>query len=319
MKVVLSVLVVVLGVVTGTAHAQEKKPAAQFRLFVATQVQPASTPGQPARPALPRSGTWRELRVGESHELIVQIGRSPSGCGFIWGGNNFGASAHFGWRIVFTPTAVSREYADVKLRWVRAVEDGKPNGTALRETDVRLRPGGGFPLDATALSGVSAPGCRNAVVSLYIQLDEVEPRRDRVVATDLWLVHRHSDGREHIQQLNVRGGFHETLPFYFDDIRVGRDVLDVYGTIRATSTTGNAVVLEFSAMRRWSRGSEYPEVRALGNGGTTFTLTPDDVTSVIIPLVTEGLPLDGAASQPGRDPALLGHSLSIRLRSRQMR
>jgi hypothetical protein len=319
MKMFLSMLVVALGVVSEPAFAQKKKPAAQFRLFVATQVQPASTPGQPVRPAKPRSGTWRDLRVGEPHELIVQIGRSPSGCGFIWGGKGFGESAHFGWRIALIPTTVSRDYADVTLRWVRAVEDGKPNAGALRETDVRLRPGEGFPLDATALSGVSAPGCRNAVVSLYIQLDEVEPRRERVVATDLWLVHRDPDGREVTQQLNVRGKFNDTVPFYFDDIRVGRDVLDVYGTLRAKTSSDNTVALEFRALRRWSRGTEYPELWALGDGGTTFTLKPDDVTSVVIPLVTEGLPLDGAATQPGRDPALSGHSLSIRLRSRQIR
>lgn len=308
-----------LGVWSVPAHAQKPKPAARFSLYIATQVQPAPRPGEPLRVAQPRSGTWRDLRVGEPHELIVQIGRSPSGCGFVWGGKEFGDSAHFGWRLELTPTGISSDHADVHLRWVRAVQDGKPNTGPLSETNVRLRPGDGFTLDATALSGVSAPGCRNAVVSLYVQLDEVEPRRERVVATDLWLVHRDPDGREYTQQLNVRGGFNDTLPFYFDDIRVGRDVLDVHGSIRARTTSSNALELEFRAMRRWSRGTESPEVRMLGDGETTFTLKPDDVTSVVIPLVREGLPLDGASTQPGRDPALLGHSLSIRLRSRQIR
>lgn len=318
-KMFLPILVVALSVVSSPAYAQEKKAAARFRLYVATQVQPSPTRGQPLRVAQPRSGTWRELRVGESHELIVQIGQSPSGCGFYWGGEAFDDIAHFGWRLELTPTTISSDHADVHLRWVRGVQDSKPNAGPFSETNARLRPGEGFTLDATALSGVSAPGCRNAVVSFYVQLDEVEPRRERVVATDLWLVHRDADGREFTQQLNVRGGFNETLPFYFDDLRVGKDILDVYGSIRAKSSAANTVVLEFDAMRRWSRGTEYPEVRVLGNGGTTFTLKPDDVTSVVIPLVTEGLPLDGASTRPGRDPALLGHSLSIRVRSRQIR
>jgi len=317
MKMVLAILVVALGVVWSPAYAQEKKPAARFSLRIGTTIQPPAIAGQPLPAVKPWTGTWRNLVVGESHDLVVQMRRA--GCYFLWGADDFEADAAFGWRLEVTPTAWAREHADVRLRWVRGVQDGKPTATPMSETNVRLRPGDVLTLDAGPLTTLPAPACRNAVVSFFVELEEVEPRRERVVATDLWLVHRDPDGREYTQQLNVRGGFHDTLPFYFDDIRVGKDILDVYGSIRAKSTATNAVVLEFDAMRRWSRGAEYPEVRVMGNGGTTFTLKPDDVTSVVIPLVTEGLPLDGASSQPGRDPALLGHSLSIRLRTRQIR
>lgn len=317
MRAFLSVLVFAFVVGSASVLTQGPKSAARFSLRIATTLQPPATPGQPLPAVKPWTGTWRNLVVGESHDLRVQMDRTV--CYFVWGVDDFSPDASFGWRLVVTPTALGREHADVRLRWVRGVQDGKSTSAPVNETTVRLRPGDALTLDAGHLTTLPEPACRNAVVSFSVALEEVEPRRERVVATDLWLVHRDPDGREYTQQLNVRGRFHDTVPFYFDDIRVGRDVLDVHGTLRAKTTSDNAVVLEFTAMRRWSRGTEYPEVRVLGNGATTFTLRPDDVTSVVIPLVTEGLPLDGKASQHGRDPALLGHSLSIRLRSRQIR
>lgn len=311
-------IMLVLSLLSGPASAQVQKPSARFSLRIGTTIQPPAIPGQPHPAVKPWTGTWRNLIVGEPHDLIVQM--AGRGCYFLWGADDFVPNAAFGWRLEVATTAVAREHADVRLRWVRGVQDGKSTSApSMSETNVRMRPGDVLTLDAGHLTTLPASACRNAVVSFFVALEEVEPRRARVVATDLWLVHRDPDGREYTQQLSVRGGFHETLPFYFDDIRVGRDVLDVHGSIRAKTTTDSAVVLEFSAMRRWSRGTEYPEVRVLGNGVATFTLKPDDVTSVVIPLVTEGVPLDGTATQPGRDPALLGHSLSIRLRSRQIR
>lgn len=312
-----TILILAISVLAPSAHAQGQKPAARFSLKVGTTIQPPAVPGQPPPVVKPWTGTWRNLVVGESVDLIVQMYRT--GCYFVWGADAFEPDAAFGWRLEATPTALAPGHADVRLRWVRGVQDGKTTSTPMSETNVRLRPGDVLTLDAGHLTTLPTTACRNAVVSFFVELEEVEPRRERVVATDLWLVHRDADGREVTQQLNVRGGFNETLPFYFDDLRVGKDILDVYGSIRAKSTGTNAVVIQFDALRRWSRGAEYPEVRGLGNGGTTFTLKADDVTSIVIPLVTEGLPLDGAASQPGRDPALLGHSLSIRLRSRQIR
>jgi hypothetical protein len=300
------------------ADAQDQKPVARFSLEIATKVQPAPTPGQPLRSAHPRSGTWRNLITGESVRIATYM--AGQGCGFITGAADFAGNPTFGWRLEATPVSLQPDHAVVRLRWTREFQEGRASGLPASEATVMLRPGDDIALDSALMSmSFPVPGCRGRLATLVVALKEVEPQRERVASTDLWLVHRAPDGRETSQQLNVRGGYNEELPFVFDDLRIGQDTLDISGSVLARTGSGGTVALQFTAERRWSRGTGFPSVKVLGNGGTTFTLKPDDVTSVMIPLVTEGVPMDARSSQPGRDPALLGHSLSIRLRSRQIR
>lgn len=300
------------------ALAQEQKPGARFSLEIATRVQPAPTPGQPLRAASPRSGTWRNLVTGESVRIATYMG--GRGCGFITGASEFNGNPTFGWRFEATPVSFHSDYAVVRLRWTREFQEGRASGLPSSETTVLLRPGDDIALDSALISmSFPVPACRGRLATLVVALKEIEPQRERVVSTDLWLVHRAPDGRETSQQISVRGGYNVTLPFLFEDLRIGQDILDISGTVLARTGPGGTVRVQFGAERRWSRGTEFPSVHVLGNGEVTFTLKPDDVTSVVIPLVTEGQSSDTVASQPGRDPALLGHSLSIRLRSRQIR
>jgi hypothetical protein len=227
-------------------------------------------------------------------------------CGFITGGDTFQSSATFGWRVDATPVTLAQDFAVVRVRWSREIVDGKPSGEEPTDLLMRFRAGEAATLDSAVLKNSPAMACRNVLATLIVALKETEPYRERVVSTDLWLVHRGPDGKERTQQLNVRGGFNETMPFVFDDIKVGADVLDVNGTLTPRSTADGSILLEFSAERRWSRAAQSPDTVVVGNGVTSLALKPGDVTSISIPLEVRAKPLPG-------------HTLSIRVRSAQIR
>jgi hypothetical protein len=292
----------------GAAAPVSQQPTSRFQLEIATKIQPGAASSRPPRPASPRSGTWRDLEVDKPIRLVTFM--AGQGCGFFAGSTEFSSAATFGWRIEATPITLAGDHAVVRLRWIREVVNGKPSGLPAVETVVMLRPGDDVPLDSAVLANFPIENCRGNLATLVVALKEKEPYRARVVSTDLWLVHRDGEGREQTEHVMVRGEFHAPMPFFFADRRLGRDVLDVHGELLPRPGPNGRIKLEFDAVRRTSAGPDVQDGVVLGFGRTALTLAPDDVTEVVLPLAPGGRPLD---------PALVGHSLSIRIRTRQIR
>lgn len=300
-------LLVALGALASPAEAQSQTPPARFQMEISTHVQPGSPSGQQLRSGRPSSGTWRDLVLGQPIRLVTYT--AGAGCGFVAGSREFRGTPTLGWRLEATPTEIGDKHVTVRLRWTREIQDGKATGLPANETTILLLPGDTATLDVV-LRGSVPENCRGYLATLLVALKETEPHRPRVVSTDLWLVHRDPQGRELTQQLTVRGGYNVTLPFVFNGVRIAGSLLDIEGTLLARTGPNNGVLLEFEAERRWSRDGAFPDISVVGNGRTTFNLQPGDVTSVVLPLKAGGAVAD---------PALAGHSLSLRLRSSQIR
>jgi hypothetical protein len=315
-------VLLVIGLLSAPEVQASQTALPRFQLEIATGLRypdKSATAGETPRWTKPRTGTWRELVVGRTIEMATFMGGST--CGFITGSSRFSAAATFGWEVEATPITLGDDHAVVRIRWSRGVGGGMPPGEPPPEMLMRFRPGEEAYLDSTVLTDSAPPACRGALATLIVALKEVEPYRERVVSNDLWLVHRQPDGQERTLQVNVRGGFNQPIPFVFDDLAVGTLALDVRGTLLPRFLPDGSINLELSAERRWSRGSEVPNTLVLGNGSMILHMKPDDVTSISIPLTgREGFAIGMGASRTAvTAEAIDGHSLSLRVRSRQIR
>jgi len=287
-----------IGVGSVTAAGQPTAPA--FQLWVETEVHYENRPGGPS------SGAGIDLVLGvPNHRLTHSV---ENNCGFAAGYKDFDNSADIGWRVDATPTEITHEYARVRVRWARGVVDGKRTREQSHETEVRLRPGDQLRLDTYAMS-TRDEACQRPMAALLISLRHTEPPRERVVSTDLWLVHRRADGKETIQQQTVRTNFGRAGGFYFDELRVGDIVLDVFGELTPRARPDGAITLDLSTKREvFVQGKsqlESPNHSYVGTGGAALVFRPDDVVSFEIPMKSW--------------PSLSGDSVSLRVRTRQIR
>ena len=248
-----------------------------------------------------RISMWRPLMNGQPVRQSVY--NYEKGCGFIFGVNaEVPADVVIGWKLQATPLEITPEHVRLQIAWSREVESGTRAHLA-KEVTLLLRPGDVVSLDSAVL-----PRCQNSLATFVIALKGEAPGRRRVAATDLWLVHREPDGKEHTEQLNVRGGFDERIPFVFDGVEVGGMTIDVAGSITPRSGTDGEIALEFDSHRNVRGSTPRAEWGYFGGGSTVLRVAPSDVVSIEFPLPTS----------EGFEP-LRGHSLSIRVRSRQIK
>jgi hypothetical protein len=144
---------------------------------------------------------------------------------------------------------------------------------------------------------------------VFVSLRHKEPPRERVVSTDLWLVHRSAAGQESIQQQTVRTNFGRPGGFYFDALKVGDIVLDVFGELTPRARPDGSITLELSTQREvFVQGTsqlESPNHSYVGTGGAALVFRPDDVVSFEIPM------------KPWA--SMSGDSFTLRVRTRQIR
>lgn len=285
---------------TGTTTAPQQAAAPAYQLWVETEMHYENRPGGS------NSAAGIDLALGvPSHRLTYSI---DNNCGFAAGRKDFDDSANIGWRVDATPTEITHEHVVVSLKWSRGVVNGKRTGTESHSTAVRLRPGDKMRLDTFPMM-TRTEGCTKPIATLLVSLRHKEPPRARVVSTDLWLVHRRADGKETIQQQTVRTNFGQAGGFYFDEVKVGGIVLDVFGELTPRARADGSITLALSTQREVSvQGEsqlESPNHSYVGTGGAALVFRPDDVVSFEIPM------------KPWA--AISGDSFTLRVRTRQIR
>lgn len=292
--------------------------------FATLGVAPSAPPDQAARPAYqlsvetevhygnrhggPNSGSGIDLVLGVSdHRIIYSISNN---CGFSAGSGlrDFDNSAEIGWRVDITPTEITPDHARVRVKWSRGVVGGIRTREESHESTVLLRPGDQLRLDTFRMS-TRVEVCQQPIATLLVSLHYKEPPRARVVSTDLWLVHRSADGKETIQQQTVRTNFSQPAGFYFDALKVGDMLLDVFGELTPRAVPDGSIRLDVTAQREvFLQGRsqlESPNHSYIGTGGAALVFRPDDVVSFEIPMT--------------QVPSLTGDRFTLRIRTRQIR
>ncbi len=307
-------ILLAFGLATG---AIEQAPPAMFDLMLRTEMRFDDKPGGNS------SYAARPLVKGQSLRMRTYSGSNS--CGFSAGVKEFDSAAAIGWQVDAMPVEITTDHAVLRLHWSREVELGRIAGKEFQEAVVLLRPGDSLPLDSFVLPAVPG-GCNSPVGTLVVGLMAHYVERVPVTSTDVWLVHKHPDGKETTQHLNVRGELNSRIPFFFDPERADTAALDVFGAITLRPKAGGLVALELSAQRLLvgepnAINSSYfgnPEGRkvggnsrdlAMGGGGQmVIQIGPESVTSFEIP----------QGSGPGWE-AFAGHSLALRVQSKRLR
>lgn len=288
------------GIGAGASTTPSQNTAPAYQLWVETEMHYENRHGGR------NSGSGINLTLGApAHRVTYSI---ENNCGFAAGYKDFDNAAEIGWRVDVTPMALTHEHATVRLKWSRGLVNGKRTSSPSHESVVLLRPGDEMRLDTFAMT-TREENCQRPMATLFVSLRHKEPERARVVSSDLWLVHRRADGKESIQQQTVRTGFAESGRFYFDELKVGGIVLDVFGELTPRARADGAITLELSAQREVSvQGKsqlESPSHSYVGTGAAALAFRPDDVVSFEIPM------------KPWA--AMSGDSFTLRVRTRQIR
>ena len=215
------------------------------------------------------------------------------------------------WRIDVTPTRVVRDAVTFRLRWQMAGlgQAGLQfsDGPAIRgDIELTLRPGESWPVYTLRnISGYSCP----STSSIRVSVDNYPSEGDehRLVAADLWLIERLSNGTEvqRSQPLSVRGLPNRPSHFYFDSLVDGSVTLDIYGTLMSHLGT-DAIAMSVETRSRWA-----PESRNFSGPQRSVTsdiqVKPAETVEIRLPLLG-----DEAGTFAKR-------ALSIRIRARQLR
>ena len=229
------------------------------------------------------------------------------------------------WKIELTPVRVMADAVTFRLRWVRraaprqqlerlSFDDGKTAGATGDEIELTLRPGESWPVDTVQVpSGAKTVHGRpcGGASSIRASVDAypwIEDER-RLVAADLWLLERLSDGSEaqRGQPLSVRGLPNHPFRFYFDSIVDGDMSLDVYGTLVARLASG-AMQISVETRCRWVGGSS--DRRHIGpqrSVKSDIQVKPSETVEIRLPMLGD------------RAGPFAKRALSIRVRARQLR
>ncbi len=142
-------------------------------------------------------------------------------------------NADLGWAVEITPVRVVNDAVTFRLAWARTRDDGKASTQPERDMERTLHPGESITLDSVHRPCSSQP--RTIGASLRVTAFRYpDPDYDRrLLALDLWLVEKLEDGTGRSQPLSLRGLYHRPIPFYFDSIKAGPMILDIFGEVTA--------------------------------------------------------------------------------------
>ncbi len=249
----------------------------------------------------------RPIVIGQTAKWVIS--KRPGPCGFgVAPGAAYEAGAVMGWQIDVTPVEVDGDAVRFRVDWAREVRRGKSLQSQQADVVLTLKPRQSMPLDIVRLQpDDSSPSCDmigGSLVATVVHVPDSNYDR-RLIATDLWLVDRSSDGRERIQQLTLRGRFDEPQQFYFEDLTDADLRLDIFGELVARPKSGH-IEIELTTRRRFTNpagGVQRPaEIRSIVH------VKPDDVAAIELPALT-----DKATGAFGN------RAVSLRVRSRQIR
>jgi hypothetical protein len=226
------------------------------------------------------------------------------------------------WHIEVTPIRVVRDAVTFRLRWVRLsglrqqldhVSLGSSKPIRNEEVELTLRPGESWPVDSVRVppgaKTVHGEPCGNsASIRVLVNTHPWEEDDRRLVAADLWLIERLSNGSEaqRSQALSVRGLPNRPISFYFDSIVDANVPLDIYGTL-SPRLEGGTMTVAVETRCRWGRSPD-PGFR----GPQQFVDSEVQVNSAEI--VELRLPVLGKDAGP-----FAKREFSIRIRARQLR
>jgi hypothetical protein len=232
-------------------------------------------------------------------------------------------NASAAWSIELMPTRVVRDAVTFRVRWQMAGMSelgdryapelagrySRELGTVVSpydELELTLRPGESFPVYTLRnISGYSCAGVGSIKASVDGYPDEEDEHR--LVATDLWLVERISNGGEvqRSQPLSIRGLPNRPFDFYFDGIVEGSALLEIYGTL-IPRLENDAIDVALETRCRWPSGSpnivgpqRYVKSEA--------KLKPGETVEIRLPILSDDA---GAFAK---------RAFSIRIRARQLR
>ena len=215
------------------------------------------------------------------------------------------ANAELGWAVELTPVRVVDDAVTFRLAWARTRDEGKTSTQPRREMELTLRAGESMPLDSVIRPCASQP--RAIGQSLRVRVVRYpDPDYDRrLVALDLWLVEKMTDGSERSQPLSLRGLYHRPILFYFDSITQGAMVLDIFGdvTVASGDRTSDVKIVTRSRIFDPNQAPGRPFPRETT---ATMRITPNEVVSVQLPQVANA-------------SAFASRALSLRIRVRQLR
>jgi hypothetical protein len=258
------------------------------------------------------AGVWRGIGTGPGDIGKPTVGVfSMFDCGYFSltiPPNPFKDNATAGWRVEVTPTRVVNHTVTFRLRWVRALDNGKGFTPPSEDIELTLRPGESRPIDSvpvvpTATTFDGRP-CGTKASSLRVLVDFPEMDR-RLIGADLWLVERLPNGKEQSQLQSIRGLPHRQIPFYFDGMPAAAKRLDIFGHLVADPEQGGFEI----ALQTISAGADpgqdgYQSERWFKS---TVHMKPGEIVEVVLPKLEE------------KAGAFANRVFSIRIRAKQIR
>jgi hypothetical protein len=176
-----------------------------------------------------------------------------------------------GWRVEIVPIRVIDGAATFRLKWTRAIDNGKQANAISEDIELTMRPGESRTMDAVPIPVDPATGRRCPVwdnrgkqveygafaLRVGVAYRTFEVQEQRLMGADLWLIERLPGGAERTQSLKVRGLPHRPIPFYFDAIREQEQSLDIFGSL-VIRPGKDALAVEVETNSRWGpiRASE---------------------------------------------------------------
>jgi hypothetical protein len=229
------------------------------------------------------------------------------------------------WHIEVTPIRVVQNAVTFRLRWVRvaalrqqldqlSLDRGKAQGVPREDIELTLRPGESWPVDGVRVPAgaktVHGRPC-GSVASIRASVDNYPWEEDegRLVAADLWLIERLSNGTEaqRSQALSVRGLPNRPFRFYFDRIVDSNVSLDIYGILAARLESG-AMAISVETRCRWEDGSHSRNsIGPQRSVKSAVQVKPEETVEIRLPMLGDEA---GPFAKRG---------FSIRIRARQLR
>ena len=220
-----------------------------------------------------------------------------------------------GWRVEITPTRVVNRAVTFRLRWVRAIDNGKEDKSAGEDVELTLQPGEARTIDRVPVppgaKTLSGGACGTSAASLRVSVDYYpsEAFDRRLIAADVWLVEQVPNASARSLPLSVRGLPNRPIPFHFDSITDGEVSLEIFGQLVARPENG-ALEVVLQARSRW--GESPFDWRRRGDWATQWLesaihVKPEEIVEVPLPKLGE------------RGGPFGNRVFSLRIRARQMR
>ena len=228
------------------------------------------------------------------------------------------------WNIETTAIRVVRDAITFRLRWVRyaalrqqfdqiPLESSKAFRIPNEDIELTMRPGESAVVDTVrvpaGLKTMEGRTCRGSA-SIRVSVDHYPEEEDdrRLIAADLWLVERLSNGSEaqRSQVLSVRGLPNRPYRFYFDRVVEASFPLDIFGFLTARLESG-ATAVTIETRCRWGHANSPGFYGPQQFVESAVVVKPEEIVEVRLPK------LDAGAGPFAR------REFSIRIRARPLR